>query len=198
MGRLMKKKMPENSPSKDKFTGIASYRSFWILLLLFPCLLHMGCKNEWEREKTHSIQTDSISKEYISIADSINYGVVVKARDEGDEWQKKWLSTFDRRELVDFIFEAVYSGKLQPYDYFEDKPISIEQIKQLERTEEFDRSKVGKIQFKERWYFDTTQLKMIKEVYSMMLAYEVYKENGTFRGYKPAFKVYLNKSINEQ
>ncbi|MCF8233057.1 MAG: hypothetical protein K9J27_12830 [Bacteroidales bacterium] len=192
----MKRKMPENSHSKDK-SPISGYRQGWLLFVLFAGLLLMGCKHPWEREKKHSIQTDSISNEFISIADSINYGVVIKARNDADDWQKKWLRSFDRKELVDFIFEAVYSGKLQPYDYFDDKPIAIEQIKQLENKEEFERSKVGKIQFKERWYFDTNRLQMIKKVYSIMLAYEVYKENGAFRGYKPAFKVYLNESVDE-
>lgn len=166
-------------------------------MILFAILI-MGCKHKWERESKQSIQTDSIGREFISIADSINYGVVVKARNNGDDWQKKWLRSFDRKELVDFIFEAVYSGKMQPYDYFEDKPLSVDQIKQLENKEEFDRSNVGKIQFKERWYFNPDRLQMVKEVHSVMLAYEVYKENGTFRGYKPAFKVYLNNSVEEK
>ena len=127
----------------------------------------------------------------------IDYNTVSLERgykDKNDEWQNKWLQSFDRIELIDFIFEAVYSGKLQAYDYFEDEPMSIEQIKKLEAKDEFDRSKIGKIQFKERWYFDPSNLKMVKEVHSVMLAYEVYRENGQFRGYKPGFKVYLNNS----
>jgi hypothetical protein len=155
----------------------------------------MGCKHEWEGEKKHTLRTDSVPNAFISIADSINYGVVVKPRNNADEWQKKWLQSFDRKELVDFIFDAVYSGRLQPYDYFDDKPITVDQVKKLEEKKEFDRSKIGKIQFKERWFFDPDQLKMVKEVYSVMLAYEVFRDNGEFRGYKPAFKVYLNQSI---
>lgn len=193
----MKKKMPKNSLSKDKHP-LNGYRLFSILLVIASFILVTGCKKGWEREEKHVIQTDSLTNEFISIADSINYGVVVKTRKNEDEWQQKWLSTFDRRELVDFLFDAVYSGRLQPYDYFEDEPLSVEQIKQLENKEEFDRSKIGKIQFKEKWYFDPNRLKMIKEVYSVMLAYEIYRENGDFRGYKPAFQVYLNKSVNDQ
>ena len=196
MGRLMKKKMPASSHLKDK-CQIKGFKTVVMVLMLFGMLM-IGCDKEWSKEKKHSIQTDSINDEFISIADSINYGVVVKARENADKWQKKWLSNFDRKELVDFIFEGVYSGKIQPYNYFEDKPISVKQVKELESKEEFDRSKVGKIQFKERWYFDPEHLKMMKEVYSVMLAYEVYRENGEFRGYKPAFKVYLNKSVEDQ
>jgi hypothetical protein len=167
----------------------------YLLAGLFAITLIMGCKHKWEGEKKHTFSSDSIPNAFISIADSINYGVVVKARNDGDEWQKKWLQSFDRNELVDFIFNAVYSGRLQPYDYFDDKPITVDQVKELEQKKEFDRSKIGKIQFKERWFFDPDQLKMVKEVYSIMLAYEVFRDNGEFRGYKPAFKVYLNQSI---
>ncbi|MGM0530079.1 MAG: hypothetical protein ACQER7_01855 [Bacteroidota bacterium] len=192
----MKKKTPENSLLKGK-SPLAIYTGNWMLIVLFAILI-MGCKHKWERESKQSIQTDSISNEFISIADSINYGVEIKARNNEDDWQKKWLRSFDRKELVDFIFEAVYSGKLQPYDYFEDKQLSVDQIKQLENKEEFDRSNVGKIQFKEKWYFNPDKLQMVKEVHSIMLAYEVYKDNGKFRGYKPAFKVYLNKSVQDK
>jgi hypothetical protein len=190
----MKKRTPENFHLKDK-TCIFKRLPFYVLLGLFAVTLIMGCKHEWEGEKKHTLRTDSVPNAFISIADSINYGVVVKPRNNADEWQKKWLQSFDRKELVDFIFDAVYSGRLQPYDYFDDKPITVDQVKELEEKKEFDRSKIGKIQFKERWFFDPDQLKMVKEVYSVMLAYEVFRDNGEFRGYKPAFKVYLNQSI---
>jgi hypothetical protein len=184
--------MPENLHSKDKPVKGINIVLLGIVLIIFTGLTFTSCKHEWEKKEKHTINTDSISNNFINIADSINYGVVVRARDKNDEWQNKWLRSFDRREFVDFIFESVYSGRLQAYDYFEDEPVSIDQIKKLEDKEEFDRSKIGKIQFKERWYFDPSGLKMYKEVHSVMLAYEVYRENGKFRGYKPAFKVYLN------
>jgi len=191
----MKIKRQKDSYSTGKTRKFINCSLACILFVLFTGILIVGCKNKWDSEERYSIHTDSIRKNYINIADSISYGVIVRNRDKSDEWQKKWLRTFDRKELVNCIFDAVYSGKLQPYDYFNDEPMSIKQVKEMERKDEFDRSKIGKIQFEERWYFDPDHLKMTKEVYSIMLAYEVYRDNGEFRGYKPSFKVYLNQSI---
>ena len=189
--------MHENLLLKKDNTSLNTCLKAWISLFVLTVCMISGCQNKWEKEKKHAIESDSIRGQFVSIADSINYGVEVKTREKSDKWQKKWLSNFERKELVDFIFEAVYDGQLQPYEYFNDKPMSIEQVKQLEQKEEFDRSKIGKIQFKERWYFDPENLQMIKEVHSLMFAYEVYKDDGNFRGYKPAFKVYLNKMIEQ-
>jgi len=173
----------------------AAARNLMILLLT---MVFNGCKHTWEKAEKHSVPSDTIRDRFISLADSINYGVVIKARVGADAWQKKWLSKLDRKEWVDFLFDAVYEGRLQPYDYFEDKPMTIEQVKKLESKKEFDRSKISKIQFQERWYFNPENLQMVKEVFSVMLAYEVFKDDGSFRGYKPAFKIPLNQSIGGQ
>lgn len=193
----MNTKMPKGSLSTDDFQVIHRHMKAGILLILIAGILITGCKHEWEKEEKHTIENDSIKGSFVSVADSISYGVVIRNRDESNEWQKKWLSQFDRKEFIDFIFDAVYSGKLKPYDYFDDEPLPIEEIRQLEKKEEFNRSKIGKIQFREKWYLDPTNLKMVKEVHSVMLAYEVYKDDGGFRGYKPAFRVILNTSIGD-
>ena len=77
------------------------------------------------------------------------------------------------------------------YNYFDETPLTIHDIKELEKQEEFERNRIGKIQFEEIWYYSHDQMKMEKHVYSVMLAYEVYRNDGSFRGYKPAFKIYF-------
>jgi len=168
-----------------------------VLVLLLLIVGFTGCRDPWSKEPTQPLQTEGFENHYIRMADSISYGVVIKNRDPEDTWQKKWLGTLDRQEFIDFLFEAVYSGKLQSYDYFTDEPLSTKAIRELEKTEAFDRDRIGKIQFKERWYFDKEQLSMVKEVYSVMLAYEVYRKDGSFRGYKPAFKVRLREELQK-
>lgn len=172
------------------------------ILLLVPAIVLMtgvfsGCKDTLERKEGTTLSTDSIPSQYVSIADSINYGVIIKNRDGSDNWQKKWLQSFERKAFVDFLFEAVYEGRLQPYDYFSGEPISIKEVRELESKQEFTRSRIGKIQFKERWYFDTEHLQMVKQVSAVMLAYEVYRDDGSFRGYKPAFLVKLPTNLKK-
>ena len=194
----------DNSPVSAMAAGFFSTsekRTRHILLRMIAWViitgLLSGCQNSLERKESTALSTDSLSGQYVSIADSINYGVVVKNRDESDTWQKRWLQNFERETFVDFLFEAVYEGRLQPYDYFSGEPMSLEEVRQLEKKEEFRRSRIGKIQFKERWYFDTDHLQMIKEVTAVMLAYEVYRDDGSFRGYKPAFLVKLPTNLNK-
>lgn len=188
-------KAPPGSPSTHKTYGLPR---LWVALaLLLVMAAATGCRDAWDKKEEHNLKTDSLANRYISIADSINYGVVIKSRDTSDNWQEKWLKSFDREEFVDFIFEAVYEGRLQAYDYFTQKPLSLKAVKDLEARDDFRRSRVGKLQFKERWYFNTSSLQMVKEVYAVMLAYEVYRDDGTFRGYKPAFMVRLPANLKQ-
>ncbi|NOQ24059.1 MAG: hypothetical protein GQ564_01745 [Bacteroidales bacterium] len=127
---------------------------------------------------------------YIVLADTLVSDVVILNPDN-DEWTDYCLRKLDKKTLVNEIFKSVYEGKLAPYEFFNNNPLSIEDIKTLENDPEFSKSNIGKVQFEEAWYFDATNQKMVKKVHSIMLAYEIYDLNGEVKGYKPAFKVYL-------
>lgn len=124
------------------------------------------------------------------IADTIVNDVVIKNPDE-DEWTDYCLRKLDKTTLVNEIFKSVYDGKLIPYEFFHNKPLTINDIKDLEKDPEFSRDKIAKVQFEEAWYYDPVNQKMTKKVHSIMFAYEVYNSLGDIKGYKPAFKVYF-------
>ncbi|MDA3952053.1 MAG: hypothetical protein PF485_00265 [Bacteroidales bacterium] len=127
---------------------------------------------------------------YIIIADTLVSDVVILNPDN-DEWTEYCLRRLDKKTLVNEIFKSVYTEELIPYEFFNNNPLSIEDIKTLESDPEFSRDNIAKVQFEEAWYFDPTNQKMIKKVHSIMLAYEIYDSFGEIRGYKPAFKVYM-------
>ncbi|SRR6056297_728037 len=177
-----------------------NFSKFHVLLLvgfLIPMVTILSnCTDPEKKDIGNKIQIsppDSIRQNFSLIADTINYGVVVHNRDSSNRWLEKSLSGFERKDFIKRIFQAIYDKEIQPYDYFTGEALSVRDIKKLEKDPEFKRSRIGKIQFLERWYIDTTSLSMVKKVHSIMFAYEIYREDGTFRGYKPAFKVFLPK-----
>ena len=127
---------------------------------------------------------------YIVLADTLISDVLIMNPDN-DEWTDYCLRNLDKKTLVNEIFKLVYAGDLTPYEFFNNKPYTIEDIKALEDDPEFSRKNIAKVQFEEAWYFDSANHKMVKKVSSIMLAYEIYDSFGEIRGYKPAFKVYL-------
>jgi len=167
------------------------------LYLMIP-LLWIGCHSEPENRKGTETKekpekTLENSQDYYQVlADTISYGVVVKNKDTTDRWKEKWLRSLKLEKFVDQIFSKVYAGEATAYNYFDETPLTIHDIKELEKQEEFQRNRIGKIQFEEIWYYSNDQMKMEKHVYSVMLAYEVYRNDGSFRGYKPAFKIYFD------
>ncbi len=125
------------------------------------------------------------------VADTIVYDVLISNPNPEDTWTEECLDNLDRTLFVEQIFEGIYNGELQPYDYYEDKPMRPAKIKRMEKNQELLRAHIGKVQFTERWYYDPVNLTMKKEVISMVLGEQLLNSEGEVRGYKPIFKVNL-------
>ena len=169
-----------------------------ILILLL--LILISCKNQNnKKDKTiakKQIEENVGSKKnnnYTVLADTIIYGVVLKNSNPDDLWTEECLKNVDRKKITEIIFNAIYDGKITAYDYFENTPFTIAEIKNLEKENDFDRDRFAQIQFKEEWLFDEINLKMEKKVTSIILGYELYDSENKVKGYRAAFKVYLNK-----
>jgi hypothetical protein len=160
-----------------------------VIFLIIIGSIILGCKEE--KRQVVVVAGDEISNGTF-IGDSIIYDMVIKNVNPDDEWAEECLKNLDRERLIQIIFDAVYEEVLIPYDYYENKPLKISDIKKLEADKEFSRNIIGKLQFEEEWSFDENTLQFRKKVNSILLAYEVYNSVGEIRGYKPAFYVRLN------
>ncbi len=128
------------------------------------------------------------------VALPIIYDVVIKNSDPENDWQAECLKKVEVQTFANIIFKAVYEKRLIPYNYNLEIPMTIDEVKQLEK--EFKRERVAKVQFLEEWYFDEKKLQMGKRVNAIMLAYEKYDAKGVVKSYKAGIKVYLNKNKN--
>jgi len=124
-----------------------------------------------------------------TIAESIRYNVVIKNPDPADEWTETCLKGLDREKLVDEVYKAIYAGKVKAYDYYTDEPMSVKQVKEIEKQAESDGAEVAKVQFLEDWHFDPVTFNLYKKVHFIMLAYEILDEKGNVRSYEAAFYV---------
>ena len=158
------------------------------LLYIFFIIIISACNNDQTINK-HKVQIGDESN-YIVIADTIINDVVIK-NPNNDEWTDYCLRNLDKETFVNKLFKLVYSGELTPYDFFLDTPMTIEEVKTIEKDEEYNRDNIAKVQFEESWYFDFENHKMLKKVQSVMIAYEIYDNEGKVKGYKPVFKVYF-------
>jgi hypothetical protein len=158
-----------------------------IIYICTLCITVVACNLNQQKPQTVDLGDEG---NYIVLADTLVSDVVIMNPDN-DEWTDYCLRNLDKEALVNEIFKLVYAGDLAPYEFFNNTPYSIEDIKALEDDPEFSRKNIGKVQFEEAWYFDSANQKMVKKVNSIMLAYEIYDSDGEVRGYKPAFKVYL-------
>lgn len=173
-----------------KFNHLIFFVSFSVII--GACNNKPSTENRPETDNTVSINTNELTqnKSAIKVADSIMYIANVKNPDSEAYYMKDWLGGAKIQILADKIFNAVYDKRLKAYNYITGEKMSIEDIKNLEN--EFSRDDIGQILFTEDWYFDEKELKMYKQVNSIMLAYFRYDEDGNLLGNKSGIRVYLN------
>ena len=166
------------------------YKKTLIIILLIAGIT--ACKQQnSEPSVTRQAKTlkDTALLDFQSIAESIRYDVIIKNPDPDDEWTETCLKGIDREKLVDEVYKAIYAGKVKAYDYYTDEPMSVKQVKEIEKQAESDGAEVAKVQFLEDWFFDSVTFNFYKKVHFIMLAYELLDENGKARSYKAAFYV---------
>ena len=164
------------------------------LIMLSLILSYLSCKGDRQEAKQYheadKYKVDTMVKNLI--ADTIIYDVIIKNPDPNDKWAEKCLAHFDKIRFVDQLFNAVYDKNAIAYDFFSGKKITPGGLKRIEKSRDFNREKIGKIQFSESWYYDSLNLVMEKKIISLVLGYELYGDNGKIIGYKPVFKIDLN------
>jgi hypothetical protein len=69
-----------------------------------------------------------------------------------------------------------------------DKPLTIDEVKKIEQEEGFSRDKISKVQFRERWYIDSSD-NFQKQIISYTLGIEAYSKQNSFLGHKALFVV---------
>ncbi|MBN1252349.1 MAG: hypothetical protein JXR51_15330 [Bacteroidales bacterium] len=184
-----------------------------LLTLFFVFLISLASCNENSNEKNNvndSISAISIPEvkpgtfynidmnkgNSVVLADTITYDLELKNNDPEDDWKQECLQYIDRKALTNIIFNAVYNGKLTAYNYNYGIPMTIKQVKELEK--EYSRDRITKMQFIEEWFFDEKNLVFGKKVIGIMLAYELYNPEGEIRGHTAGILVYFNKDKNKE
>ncbi len=131
------------------------------------------------------------SSNAVVLADTIRYSVTIKNPNPKDYWTEIDIRRMDELALANMIFNAIYNKRLTAYDFFENKPMSIKEVRKMEKKR--PRTQIGKVHFEEEWYFDEENLKFGKKINSIMIAYEILSPEGDAR-YTPGVMVYLNDS----
>lgn len=164
-------------------------------ILLATGIILLGSCHSKQPHETNNIPRPLVTTtgDSTRVASQITYDVIIKNPNSDDTWTSSCLRGLNRQTWVDEIFKGLYEGKLTALDYNTNKPLRLKDIRRFEKNIEQDRSRIAKVQFTENWYFDTLTYTMNKQVHSIILGYEVYNDKGNVRGYKPAFRINLNR-----
>ncbi len=181
------------------------------LLIAATLLLTISC-NQKENKQENGEQQDSVvvteiekpavvpetetyynldSATALLVSDPISYDVTVKNYTVDDDWEAERLSKTDIKVLVNALFQAVYKGRLTPYDWVTETPIPVDSIKSWDKHHK--RDEIGKIMFTEKWYFSEETLTMTKKVTGITIAYGKLVESIGEINFYPVFYVKLDE-----
>jgi hypothetical protein len=159
--------------------------NFLIIGLVALIATIISCNNDKPNISTLTKQNPEGSAILI---DSLVYGISTHPSENIDPYENEAFKSFLQDKLINHIFEQIYSGKIKAFDFFTDKELTIKEVKELEKKQGFSRSKVGKVQFDEQWYFDKNGV-LNKRVNSMTFGVESYSNTGNFVDYNALFKI---------
>ena len=166
-------------------------------ILIVLCInIALSCCPEKAKEevKNQPVYSSMVSDNLngMMVADTIIYDVIIKNPNPYDSWTDECLKHLNKNQFVDILFESVYKENAIAYDVLSGNIITPDELKKFERKKDFNRDKIGKIQFTESWFYDDSLRSMSKKVLSVSLGYEIFDDQGSLIGHKPAFKIYLN------
>ena len=150
----------------------------------------ISCNNQKPSVSKNSDKS-SILNGAIVLTDSLIYGIATRASQNVDSSELVAFNSFLQGDLIDYLFKEIYSEKLKAYDFFSGKELSVDEVKEIEKSEGFKRSKIGKVQFNEQWIVDKNGM-LFKRVNSMTLGIEHYSVQGTFLNYNALFTIRFN------
>jgi hypothetical protein len=161
-------------------------------IIFFIFFVGTGCSETKIKEEVIVLSEKGLNSTHL-MADTIIYSVDIINTDTLDTWADVRLKNLNTEKLVEDVFDNVYSGRLKAYDYFSDKALTVEDIRNIENKSGYARSLIEEIQFEESWLFSPQEQIFHKEVHSFVLAYALYAQNGERMGLKPVFRVRLEK-----
>jgi hypothetical protein len=161
------------------------------LLILSATIIFLSSCNSTSSKQQENNQ--NINK--LLVADTIQYSVDIKAIDDDRPWIAEQLRTLDASKLVDNLFESVYRHQAEAYRFADNQPLTVEEVKEMEISDGFDRELAARLHFWERWKYDELGVVFEKEVLRVMIAYESRNDDGEFKGYKAGIVIEMKKAV---
>ncbi len=166
----------------------SAIKTLWLIIFLLYSFT--SCKNTTKSGSpitANALPSDSSS--LIVVARNFITDVIVKPDTTGDPWEAEKVKGYNGRQFFTRLFEDIYNNKLTAFDCLTGKPMSPGEVKKIEKEFGNDRSKIGKIQFTEDWFWDTQTSKFRKVIKSISFGYETAPETGLPVRYNPLFQI---------
>lgn len=169
-----------------------------IIYLLLITALIVSCKEKNTGQKVSSAPGTTIVPEgSVMIAHDVVTEIITRPDPEGDPWDVEKVAGYHGDEFVNDIFGRIYDGTLKVFDYHSGEPMSVSDVRKVEKEFNNDRSRIGKLSFTEDWYYYPATSRLEKRATSVTFGYELYNNSGKVYAYRAAFRADLDTTGNK-
>lgn len=168
--------------------SIMKNRELFAVLAIALILLVASCKNSAKKDGSED-KPKPVAEGQIQIGKDMITELIIKPDTTGDPWEVEKVKGYDGTQMYKILFEKIYNKELTVFDCMKGEPLTIEDVKVMEKEFNSDLTKIGKIQYIEDWYFDPATSSIIKKIKSFSFGYSYIRGDGYSVGYKPLFQV---------
>jgi len=153
-------------------------------------MVSWSCRNAAsEKEAGDSGSAMTVPAGMIPVGSNMITDVILRPDSLGDPWELEKVKGFDANAMFRTLLDKISSNSITVYSPLSEEPMKAADVKKI--TDEFDSDirRIAKMQFCEDWYFDPSSGNVVRKTRSIILGYEVPREQGLPTSYKAMFMI---------
>lgn len=149
-----------------------------------------SCNNSGsEKQLSPSASTVAVPEGLIPVGSDIITDIILRPDTLGDPWEVEKVKGFNANALFKTLLENIYNNKIIVYSAVGEEILKPGDVKKI--VDEFgsDLKRIGKLQFCDDWFLDPATGNVIRKTRSIILGYEIQREEGLPPSYKAMFRI---------
>jgi hypothetical protein len=156
--------------------------------VLFMLLAVSSCRNGASEKKVPG-GTGQPPEGLILVGIDMITDVILRPDILGDPWELEKVKGFDANCMFKTLLDNIYNSRITVYSALTEEPMKPDVVKKIVEEFNSDLKKIAKLQFCEDWYLDPATGNIVRKTKSIILGYEIPREEGLPTSYKAMFRV---------
>jgi hypothetical protein len=165
-----------------------SFLFFASVMIILPALI--SCRNGGsEKMPSSAAGSGLVTEGLIPVGTDMITDVILRPDTLGDPWEVEKVKGFDENIMFRTLLDNIYNNKIVVYSTLSEEPMKPDDVKKIVEEFNSDLKRIAKLQFCDDWYLDPASGNVVRKTKSIILGYEIPREQGLPASYKAMFRI---------